>query len=111
MNRYQFCNEVFLTYDDTGYHVLIGNEKANESQYTSEQLKNPILAHQRFINAINNCFYKKISKYIKQTDRKKGMGCNSKAVSCIDCIEQGCNIAPGSECYLNAGQAQKLKEQ
>lgn len=110
MNRYQFCNEVFLTYDDTGYHVLIDNEKANESQYTAEQLKNPLLAHQRFMNAISNNFHKKIADYIRQTERKRGMGCNSKAVNCIACIEQGFNIISGSECYFNIGQAQKLKE-
>lgn len=110
MNRYQFCNEVFLTYDDTGYHVLIGDKKVNESQYTSEQLKNPLLAHQRFMNAISNNFHAKISEYIKQAKRKRGMGCNSKAVDCIACVAQGFNIMPGSECYLNIGQAQKLKE-
>lgn len=108
-SRYQFCNEIFLTYDELGYHVLIGDKTADESQYTSGQLKNPLVAYQRFTSEINKYFYHKISEYIHQTGRKRGMGCKSTICSCADCIKQGYNTAD-SECYFTEEQAEKIIE-
>ena len=106
--KYQFCNEVVLRYDEQGYHISVCNEDIDDSSLTAEQLKNPMLAQVRFIDAIRAYFYHKISDYIKRTDRKQGLGCTSKHQNCLECIKTGFNLEAGSECYLNQAQAENI---
>lgn len=109
MNHYQFYNEVYLTYDKSGYHIYVKKRKLDESEFTAEQLKNPLIAQTRFMNAINNYFYKKISNYIKETGRKKGLGCKSSYPDCKSCVQSGYYQQKGSECFVGENQAESIR--
>lgn len=106
--RYQFCNKVILTHDDLGYHIITEGKQADESNYTPEQIKNPMIAHVRFTNAISEYFYSKIYEYIKSTGRKQSLGCTSTFLNCKECIRAGFNKAENSECYLSPKTAEKI---
>lgn len=106
--RYQFCNDVILVHDNQGYHIIVSGKQTDESNYTTEQIKNPMIAHVRFTNTISEYFYLKIYEYIKSTGRKQGLGCTSSFLNCKACIQAGFNKAENSECYLSPKTAKKI---
>lgn len=106
---YQFCNRIFLTHDSHGYHIVQDGQQLPESDFTADQLKNPLIAEHRFINAISTFFSAKINKYIEKSDRKRGMGCLcNDNINCTECIQK--RLYYDKECYLSNNLIDKMRD-
>lgn len=84
-----------------GEYIIAVDGVKVESDLAPHQLRNPILAGNRFISALNTKMRKNIQNYINTTGGNPIMGCQNN-ISCTECRKVGLNLRSANCIFENA---------
>ncbi len=69
---------------DGKYIIIVGGKPEPDNRWSEDQLRNPFIAEQRFVNCISDRLRERITAYLYKQGLNSAMGCNID-MPCNDC--------------------------